>query len=160
MSLVTEAPKQIAKKVKRAGVMSELHSRLLGDVHRYMDQHDISKTALEKDRGGPSQQVLNKWEHGASPTLKTLEKLAAALSSELIVAIPNVSDPRASMSVNEESPGDALKKETVDVVEWMEGGSDELRTHIRQLVQREILGRASLPLDADEEQRGHLVRNK
>jgi transcriptional regulator with XRE-family HTH domain len=89
-------PKTTAKKVRRAEVMSEMQARLLGDIERALDVRKMTKTALAA-AGGPTQQVIDRWAHGASPTLRTLEKLAAALSSELIVAIPGVSDPPATV---------------------------------------------------------------
>lgn len=159
VALPLEVPRKSAKKVKRAEVMSELQARLLGDLQRYMKQKGITKTSLEAD-GGPSQQVLNKMEHGSSPQLRTLEKLAVALNTELIVAIPGVSDPHGVVAGEKNHRERDLKRETADVVEWMEGGSDELRADIRKLVQREILGRASHPLDADGEQAGPLARNR
>lgn len=98
MDLVPFMPaRKPAPKVRRSEAMSPLHSRLLGDLERTLKDRKLTKVALEK-AGGPSQQVLNKWEHGTSPTLRTLETLAEALNSELIVAIPDVSDPPASVA--------------------------------------------------------------
>lgn len=91
MGLPSIVPKRAPAKVRRSEVMSPLQARLLGDIERALAERKVTKTQLEK-AGGPSQQVLEKWSHGTSPTLRKIELLAAALNTEVILVIPGVSD--------------------------------------------------------------------
>lgn len=123
------AAKKTAPKVRRSETMSSLHSRLLGDVERALKDRGLTKVALQK-AGGPSQQVLNKWDHGASPTVRTLESLAEALDSELIVAIPGVSDPPAT--VEEYLGGSGMTDHDLELARLIDGMDEGER--------RELLG--------------------
>lgn len=130
MDLVsTVAAKKEAPKVRRSEVMSPLHSRLLGDVERALKDRNLTKVALQK-AGGPSQQVLSKWEHGSSPTLRTLESLSEALESELIVAIPGVSDPPATVEAY--LGGNGMSEHDLELARLIDGMDEGER--------RELLG--------------------
>lgn len=135
MDLACEMPKSSAathaKKlptVKRAEVMSPLQSRLLGDIERAVKAIDGGKTELQR-RGGPSQQVLEKWARGGGMTLRMLEKLADALNTEVVLIIPGVSDPPSSFT---DRIGDLMKPHDQELARMIDRMDDGER--------RELLG--------------------
>lgn len=113
--------------VRRSEEMSPLQARLLGDIERYLTKHKL-KTKLSL-LGGPTQQAMSKWAHGGGPTLRSLEALAEAVKSEVLLAIPGVSDPPAS------------------VEEYLEGGMSDHDLELARFIdgmdegeRRELLG--------------------
>ena len=83
-----------ARKVRRAEVMSELQSRLISDIEKNLK--GVSPAVL-KAAGIPTQQGRNKWAHGSSPRLSSLEAVAEFRRTEVLLAIPGVSDPAGSL---------------------------------------------------------------
>lgn len=141
MGLALSVAKSVTKKVRRSDVMSPLQSRLLGDIERALVERKITKTELAK-AGGPSQQVLEKWSRGTSPTLRKLEGLAEALSTEVILVIPGVSDPPASIS--EHIGGHAMTEHDQELARLIERMDDGERRELLGYLKGKAMNR---PLD-------------
>lgn len=148
MGLSFKMPRQA--KVRRSEEMSPLQARLLGDIERYLNKHKL-KTKLAA-RGGPTQQAMSKWAHGGGPTLKSLESLAKAVESEVLLAIPGVSDPPAS--IEEYLGGDRMSDHDLELArlidEMDEGARRELLGYLRgRAAVRPISAGAGLRPDRD-----------
>lgn len=87
--------------------LTPVHQSVLRQLYVLFESRPGEQVATLK-RGGASQAKLDKWLAGASPTLKSLEKLATAFNRVIDVAFVDVSERSATTSSSEHDPGDQM----------------------------------------------------
>lgn len=97
--------------------MSSLQKDLLGQIVRAIGERNIGEV-FDGEHGRPTHQAWNKWQHGASPTLTSLEAVAEQLHRRLVVLMSDGSaTAEASTGGAEVSPQVQRLLEEMDALE-------------------------------------------